>query len=168
MTSQPAAAPPRRFPPQLTSRWWSVVLVLSLALNLLIAAAAAARFYFPPPPDRFMGSSYTQLVPRRFLSDLDQPRREELLSVFRQYRDEVRTSRKEARAAATRLADALEAEPYDAARVESAVADFARTGSDLINHGSKVALDFVARLSAEERRRLAHRLRERAEHGRIN
>jgi hypothetical protein len=148
--------------PVARSRWWSALLIGSLAINLLIGGAISARFFFPPPPERFVGATYAQLVPRRFLGDLDRPRRLELLAVLRQYRKDFTDSRKAAMLMSASLADALDADPYDPAKADAAVKAYAATGNELVAHGATAALDFIAHLSPDERKMMAKRLRERA------
>ena len=148
--------------PAAPSRWWGVLLVGSLALNLLVGGAVATRFIMGPPHERFTGASYTQLVPRRFLSDLDQERRRVLLDVLKQYRKDFSEGRKSAKLQSAKLADALEAEPYDVTKVEEAVKAYADGGTAMVAHGATAALDFISRLSPEERRMMAERLRQRA------
>jgi uncharacterized membrane protein len=144
------------------SRWWSILLIASLAINLLIGGAVATRFFFRPPPERFVGASYAQLVPRRFLGDLDRARRLELLSVLKQYRKDFSDNRKAAMLASAQLADALEAVPYDQKKVDVAVQGYSATGNQMVASGATAALDFISRLSPDERKMMAQRLRERA------
>lgn len=155
MNTEPAA-PRRRF------SWISVLLVASLALNAFVLAAGAARLMFPPPPERFVGATYAQLVPRRFLSDLDRERRLELLAVLRKYRGDFAEGRLAARKFSAELADALEAEPYDVQKVAAAIQAYADTGNTLVSHGQRAASDFVSMLTPRERVMMAKRLRQRA------
>ncbi len=149
-------------------RWWTVLLIVSLAFNLLIGAATATRFFVKERIERVTGAGYIQLVPRKFLADLPGERRRELLAVFREFRDEFRDGRKAARDSAAKLADALDAEPYDEAAVKAVAGEFARSGGGMIAHGVEAAVQFVARLTPDERRQLALRIRERAAAGRRN
>ena len=91
-------------------------------------------------------------------------RRRELLAVFNQFRD----GRAAARDSAAKLADTLGAEPYDEAAVKAVADEFARSGTGMITQGVEAAVQFVARLTPEERRQLALRIRERAAAGRRN
>lgn len=145
--------------------WWQVVLTVSLALNLLVGAAAATRFFVHPPSERMVGMSYLQLVPRKFLAGLDRARREELLGHIRGYRDSFREGQKKSRQVAESLADALDAAPYDEARVRAVLGEFTGNGVDQIGIGARAALDFIARLNPDERILLAQRIRERAKGG---
>lgn len=156
-------APPK---PKRRFSWTSVLLIGSLALNVFVLSAGAARFFFPPPPERFVGATYAQLVPRRFLADLERERRKELLAVLRKYARDFRDSRFDARKFSAQLADALENEPYDQQKVAAAVQAYATTGNQLVSHGQKAAMDFVSMLTPAERKMMAGRLRERARHHR--
>jgi hypothetical protein len=158
--AQEGAAPQPHSP---VSRWWMAVLVLSLALNLVIAGAVAARFFMPERFERFTGSSYSPLVPRKFLADLPSDRRKELGDLLRRNRGEFRASFAEMRKAASRLADALEHEPYDEAAAFAAVDNHAEVVKAMIDRGAGVTRDVVAKLTADERKLLARRIRERAE-----
>ena len=153
-----------RLPPPAPRRftWKRLLLVVSLALNLFVLGAGAARLVFPPPHERFVGSTYAQLVPRRFLMDLGHDRRHELLAVLRKYGKSYADARLAARQHSVDLADALEKDPYDPASVEAAIAAYAKTGNDLVGQGQAAALDFITNLTPDERKMMAERLRQRA------
>ena len=159
MTAEQPAASPN---PKRRVTWTSALLIASLALNVFVLGAGAARFFFPPPPERFVGATYAQLVPRRFLADLDRQRRKELLAILRKYTTDFRDSRLAARQFSAALADAMETEPYDQQKVAAAIQAYAETGNQLVSHGQKAAMDFISVLTAEERKMMAVRLRERA------
>lgn len=143
-------------------RVWKTLLVASLALNLLIGGAVATRVVTHGPPERFMGASYAQLVPRRFLADLDKERRGELLKMLRTYRPDFHNGKMAARLASVKLADALLTDPYDVAAVTAAIDEYAAAGHTLVGRGGDAAKEFIARLTPEERRKMAARLRQRA------
>lgn len=143
------------------ARWWPVLLVLSLAANFLVGGMVAAEYFWPERIERFTGTGYTQLLPRKFLGDLSRERRKELLGVLKGYRGRYHADRDKLGDAALRLAAALEAEPYDAAAVKNAVDSFAAAGSEMIGGGSAAALDLISRLDAGERATLARRIAER-------
>ncbi len=170
-TDQPAggqAGAGQGRPASRPSRWLTILLIVSLAFNVLIGAAAATRFFVKERIERVTGAGYIQLVPRKFLADLPRERRRELLAVFREFRDEFRDGRKAARDTAAKLADVLEAEPYDTAAVKAVAGEFAQSGRGLIDHGVEAAVQFVGKLTPDERRQLALRIRERAAAGRSN
>ena len=55
--------------------WTMFVLVASPAVNLLIVGAAGMSYFYPDRLERWSGASFTQLLSRRFLSDLPEDRR---------------------------------------------------------------------------------------------
>jgi hypothetical protein len=159
--SETAAPPvPRRF------SWLAAALIASLALNLLFVGAGVARFLVREPPERVAGLSQVQLIPRKFFSELERPRRAELLGVFRDMGPAFRDGRRAAREEIAALAAALEAEPYDAARVMATVDSFSLRSGALVTAGGQTALKLIAMLSPEERKLLARHIRQRAERGR--
>lgn len=158
--SNAALAPVRRF------NWLKVALIGSLALNLLFVGGAVTRFAMHGPPERFTGSSQVQLIPRKFFGELDRGRRGELLVTFRNFGKDFRNGRKAVREEAVNLAAALEAEPYDLAKVKTVVDTFSARSSDLVNKGGEAALALIAQLSPEERKLLARQIRQRNDGGR--
>jgi uncharacterized membrane protein len=163
MSDTGIAPPPsavRRFP------WFTAALIASLALNLLFVGAGVARFLVREPPERVMGLSQAQLIPRKFFGELDGPRKAELLGVFRDMGPAFREGRRAAREEVAVLASALEAEPYDAARVKAAVDSFSARSENLIAAGGQAALTMIAKLTPEERKLLAQHIRQRGERGR--
>ncbi|WP_119393020.1 periplasmic heavy metal sensor [Taklimakanibacter lacteus] len=162
MADQPAPPPPAgRFANW--PHWTMFLLVASLAANLLIAGAAGMRYFYPERLARWSGASFTQLLPRRFLSDLPEERRREFLDLLKSRREVFRESRGQMRAAALRFAEALERNPYDEALATSAIADFTRLSTDMVDSGTLVTLQIVQKLKPEERLLLAQHVRERLE-----
>ena len=146
--------------------WWRIVLIVSLALNLLVGGAVVSRFFMHEHMQRFGGISNVQLIPRHFLSDLPRERRAELLTVFRGHAAKIRAERQASRAAAAKLADVLEAEPYDEAKLRVVAAEFGDTGNRVIAQGIDAAMELIAKLTPEERKLLAEHIRKRGEGGR--
>jgi uncharacterized membrane protein len=146
--------------------WLMVALVASLAVNLLIAGAVAARWYMGPPPERYARLTQAQLIPRFFFRDLDRARRMELMAVLKAQDQEIREGRRAVKAQVLELADALEAEPYDPARVKSAVEGFTARSEALFTNGSAAALAVIDQLTPDERRMMATHLRNREDRGR--
>lgn len=147
------------------SVWWKVLLVGSLALNLLFIGGGAARFLMHEPPGRMAGISEMQLIPRRFFGDIDGDRRRELASVFRSFRGDFREGRADRQRVARDLAAALQAEPFDEGKVKDAVAEFSQTSASLIGRGGAAAVEFIGKLTGEERNLLAKRILERVNRG---
>jgi uncharacterized membrane protein len=139
--------------------WLKVTLIASLAVNLLFGGAAVARYVAGDAPVRFAMLSQVQLVPRKFLGELDGERRRDLLDTIRPYNKVFRDGRQTVRAEITAIADALEAEPYDPARVTAAVKRFSAESVSLVTEGGQAALDLFAELNQDERQLLARHLR---------
>jgi uncharacterized membrane protein len=164
--SDDGATPKSRYWPGQGSRWWPALLIASLALNLLIGGAIATRFLTHGGPQRFIGASYTQLIPRSFFAEMPSDRRRVLLDILRQYRKDFRADREGTESVAAKLADALVSEPYDVEKVKLVVSEFASQSGKLAARGGDAALDIIALLSPEERKVLADSIRDRASRGR--
>lgn len=160
--SETAATPEARRKPV---SWLMVALVVSLAVNLLFIGSAAARWYVGFGPERYARLTQSQLIPRFFFRDLDRARRMELLAVLKAQDKEVRDGRRAVKAQVIALADALEAEPYDPARVKAAVEGFTARSEALFLTGSGAALAVIDRLTPAERRLMAMHLRNREDRG---
>ncbi|MCA3559795.1 MAG: periplasmic heavy metal sensor [Aestuariivirga sp.] len=158
-TVTPATAPRR-------VNWLKGALVASLAVNLLIAGAVAARWYKGPPPERYARLTQAQLIPRFFFRDLDRARRMELMAVLKAQDKDIRDGRQAVKVQVMALADALETEPYDEARVKSAVEGFTAKSEALFNTGADAALAVIGKLTPEERKLMAQHLRNREDRGR--
>ena len=146
--------------------WLKAALVVSLAINLLVLGAGVTRFLMRDPPDRVAGLSQVQLIPRKFFSELDGLRKAELLGVFRELSPSFRDGRKALRADLAQLADALDAEPYDSARVQSAVDSFSAHSQNLAASGTGAAMKVIGMLTPDERKLLATHIRQREDRGR--
>lgn len=151
-----------RYLPAQGSRWWSALLIGSLAINLLVGGAVVTRIIRHDGPDRFIGASYTQLIPRRFLAEVPRERRKVLLDILKQYRKDFHDDRDASQAVAAKLADALVSEPYDVEKVKLVINEFAGMTGKLAARGGNAALDIITLLSADERQLLADAIRDRA------
>jgi uncharacterized membrane protein len=114
---------------------------------------------YPHQIDRMMRDSFVQLVPRKFFVDLPSQRRKELVQFLRDHRDEIRTLREASQTTVAKLADALE--NYDAATVKSVIDSFTTGSESLAAKTGAVVMDLVAKLTPEERKKLAEIIRER-------
>ena len=148
----------------LKANWKSALLVSSLALNLLVAGMILSHsmMQFRGNPGRIQATSWSQLLPRGFFVQLDNERRHALLGSFKAQHTKFREGRSLLRARAAAVADALEADPYDLARVQTAVAQFGDAGKGIIDEGSNGVNGVIAKLSADERKILAAEIRRRA------
>src|SRR5262245_2827559 len=120
--------------------WTMFLLDASLAVNLAIGAAAGMRYFYPERLERWSGASFTQLLPRRFLSDLPDDRRREFLDLLKSRREVFRESRAKMRAVALRFAEALERNPYDEAEATRAIQDFTKLSTQMVDSGTLVTL----------------------------
>ena len=150
--------------PILKSKWWTALLVLSLMANLVIAGAIGGRFAGGHGFGEGKGSNFVQLIPRKFLDDLDGPRRHDLMQMLRDNRDEFKQMRASANAAALELATALENPIYDSASVQAVIEKFSTGRESLAAKGAAVVTDIIAKLSPEERKNLAAAIRDRSMH----
>lgn len=148
--------------PTLKSKWWTALLVLSLMANLLIAGAIGGRFARGHEFGQSKGSNFVQLIPRKFLDELDGPRRRELMGMLRDNRDGFKQMRASANAAALELAAALENPNYDSAAVEAVIEKFSTGRESLAAKGSGVVTEIIAKLTASERKSLAAAIRDRS------
>ncbi len=149
--------------PHLRSRWWTVLLVVSLGANLLIAGMVAGRI-LNGPPNGFAPQGFGQLVPRKFFADLPRERRQELLSILRDNREEFKAMRDQAQATALKLADLLDDPNYDSVKAKAVIAEFTTGANSLATRGGAVSIALLDKLTADERILLANEIRDRAAH----
>lgn len=152
--------------PETASRWLKLALIASVALNLVFVGAGVTRYFMPGGPARMAMNSQMQLFPRKFFSELERPRRAELLRVFRSYDPAFREGRAAARAQIAVLAAALTADPYDPAKVQAAVEGFTARSNSLAASGGEAALTLIGKLNPDERKLLAQQLLLREENTR--
>ena len=155
-TTAPAPAPARRF------TWLKAALVASLALNLLFIGGGIARWYVGFGPERYARLTQSQLIPRYFFRD-----RDDLSAAIDQAaRDkEIKAERQAVKAQVIALADALDAEPFDPARVKATVEGFTARSEALFVTGSDAALALIDQLTPDERKLMAKHLRDREDRG---
>lgn len=146
--------------------WLMAILVVSLAFNLFVIGAIAAHHMWwrngGMRMGHIVGPGITQLLPRRFFSEISDDRRHELQALMRGHRREFRDGRNALRLAARSVADTLAAEPFDQTRFDAALRTFTNAGHSLIDMGVKVAQEVVSGLTAEERKLLAEQLLRRS------
>lgn len=150
-----------RFLPGLRSHWWTVLLGLSLMANLLIGGLMLGQRYRHGAGDRLAVSAAAQLIPRKFFFDLPGERRQELLKIVRDNMKELRGLRDGSAESVMQLATALEAEPFDADAVRTAVESYSIGKESLAVRSSTIVRDLIARLTPDERKSLASAIRER-------
>jgi uncharacterized membrane protein len=154
--SDTSAAPARRW------SWRDALLVASLAANLAVLGIVAAQYLRKERAVRLMGPAYNELLPRAFVQSLPEERRAAVLAALRDSRRDFRDQRRELRAAAVAVADALDAEPFDEAALDRAVAAYRAEVGDLVTQGTSFAVSVFRNLTPAERRLIAEKLRTRA------
>lgn len=157
--------PPTRRPwlPQLRSRWWTLLLGVSLMANLLVIGLALGFGFEGRRAERLMGASYIQMIPRDFLRNLPRERREELMGIVHDKLHQLRELRATSDASPLKLAEALEKPDASDAEVRAAVEAFATGNGSLAAGGAGVTMEIVSKLTPDERKALAHAIRDRAE-----
>ena len=141
----------------------AIALVISLALNLLAAGLVTSHFIREHRAEAIHRPTGLELLPRKFFGDLSAERRKVLLELLRARRGGFRERLQALRAASVKIAEALEAEPYDPSATEAAVNAFGATGKAMIDGGTQAAMAMIGQLTPPERLTLAQRIRKRAE-----
>ena len=147
--------------PRLRSRWWTVILGVSLMLNLMIGGIVAGARFGGGPGDRMMGASYVQLIPRKFFRDISDERRNALMQIVRDNRDELRNLRDASEGSSLKLADVLDKENFSIDEVRQTVTAFSTGTESLAARGGEVVVKIVSQLTPEERKLLAAAIRDR-------
>lgn len=162
MTAADAGATPP--PPPRQRRWLLPLLVVSLAANLLVAGIVVANQFRPQPrpQERMSPPSFSQILPRSFITEMPQARRQELRQVFEAHKASFRDDKRALRDSALAVADSLAREPFDAALAKAAIDEYGTRSRALVDLGMTVASEVVDRLGPEERKVLASRIRDRS------
>jgi len=121
------------------------------------------RYFYPERMERWSGASFTQLLPRKFMSDLPEERHREFLDLLKSQRGTFRESRADMRDVALRFAEALERNPYDEARSPPPSRISPSYRNRMVDSGTLVTLQIVQKLTPEERILLAQHVRDRVE-----
>jgi uncharacterized membrane protein len=151
--------------PQLRSRWWAALLGVSLMLNLLVGGIFAGAMFGEGRAERLAGASYVQLIPRKFFHDISKDRRDALMQILRDNRDDLRNLREASDGTSLKLADALEKENFNIDDVRQTVAAFSTGTESLAARGGDVVVKIVSQLGADERKLLAAAIRDRDARG---
>ncbi len=165
MMTQPAPEPapaPVSAQPAHRASWLNILLVTSLALNLFVLGVIAADRLNRRVREQAFGPQLTQLMPLKFLRGLDGDRRREIVGLVRNHRLAIREGREELKTRALAIADALAAEPYDAAALTAAVDEFGRASNRMVDQGLGIAAEVLGDLTQGERVALAAAIRNRA------
>jgi uncharacterized membrane protein len=155
--------PPKgRFIPELRSPWWTVLFGLSLMANLVVGGAAIGAKMKGGGWQMGLLENRAQLLPRKFFAELPRDRRRELMDVFRAKKDQFVQSREASDAMTLKFADLLEQPDFDQVKIKAVVDDFTSGTTSFAAQGEAVILDIVAKLTPDERKKLAADIRERA------
>ncbi len=156
----PAAGPPATAAPARPrmSRWVKVVLVVSVALNLLVLGAIGSHFVKSARGDRFLlGDDWAQS--RSFVRAIPSSRRQAIFDEIQTQRQELRQARRAVRDARQRAGELLRAgQPED---YQKAFKDLADAEADALLKFRGIMADVAARLTDEERNKLARHLQRR-------
>jgi uncharacterized membrane protein len=151
--------------PTLRSRWWTLLLGLSLMLNLAVVGVMAGGFWAGRGAERLAGVSYVQLIPRSFFRDLPSDRRQQLMQIVRDNREDLRNLRAASEEVSVKLADALDKPTFLLEDVTKTVTEFSTGTQSLAARGGDVVVKIVSQLTPEERKLLADAIRQRADRG---
>jgi uncharacterized membrane protein len=155
--------PPKgRFIPELRSPWWAALLALSLMANLVVGGAAIGARMRGDGWQMGLMENRAQLLPRKFFAALPHDRRRALMDMFRAKKDQFMQSRQAADAVTLKFADLLEQPEFDQVKVKAVIDDFTSGSTSFATQGEVVILDIVAKLTPDERKKLAYDIRERA------
>lgn len=126
-----------------------VVVFLSLAANLVVAGFVVSRFAGPPR----RGGDIERIVAigiRAFPPELQKA----IVDGSKAQEQEMRTRLDNVREARRRMFEAMRADPFDPAALETAYADFREKTGVLQQAGQEVVLDAVAKATPEVRSRI--------------
>lgn len=155
MAATPSPAPDPRRP----RRWRSWLLVASLGLNLAVLGVVAGAILRGPPDRAMTGPALSHYA--RALPD---PFRDELRRALRESRADWAPTRDALRDQRQALAAALEADPYDPARVTDLLARELQLGAELGARGTALLAGQIAQMTAADRAAFAERLRQSPGH----
>ena len=132
-------------------RWLYPVLFLSLALNLLIVGIVVGWLVSPGGPKRADFGTARGLVGEPFLRALPDEHRRELMREALQEAKSIRESRQALRARFEAFLEALRADPYDPARVESLMKEQRNVALRRQDIGETMLLNRLEEMSPEQR-----------------
>lgn len=141
-------------------KWVLLALFVSLGLNLFVAGFVLAHKYHRPPhefadqrpPNERPG---VHAFVDRMAGTLPDADREQFLSVIAGYRAEMATAEKQLRDARQKVREAVAADPFDRAALETAFGEVRARLQDMqkVMHGALT--DAISRLPADARKNLA-------------
>jgi Spy/CpxP family protein refolding chaperone len=153
MTSTPAGKPARR--------WLGPALLISVAFNLFLVALISVPFFKGPPDDGFgpMPRGPGAGLMHGAFRELPEEDRQALRQAMRERFRDIRPHFREMHEARNALADALAAEPYDEAAARAAFDSMSASMIVMSEMGRDVMLETFAKLTPEQRKRVADAMR---------
>lgn len=138
-------------------RWLWPLLIVSLALNLLFVGLMAGNWW------RHGGHGgrnkvFTGAI-EKLMQDLPEAKRDHAATLLNRHREEVRPLRQQLRDARKTAKDAVLTEPYDAAKVEAALARFREIRTSQHKSMHNMIMDLLKDLNLEERKKLLDHIR---------
>ncbi|MFA7638111.1 MAG: periplasmic heavy metal sensor [Parvibaculum sp.] len=142
-------------------RWLGPAFLASLALNLFLVALIAVPV-IKGPPDRYgpPPKGYGPAVMHGALKELPEEDRLVIRRAMRERFRDVAPHIRETREAHDKLINAIAAEPYDEAAVRAAFDDISEATLAMSVLGREAMLDGFAKLTPEQRQRVAEAMRE--------
>jgi hypothetical protein len=128
---------------------FAVVLLLSVAANLLIAGLVLGRLHGPPLPDGDFQHVLSMVV-RPFPPEIQQS----ILTAAAADREELNQQYDALQAARRRAFDAMRADPFDRAALDSAHADFRNGAEAMQQRIQNLEADAIAKAPADVRQKI--------------
>ncbi len=136
----------------MTSKRWAVIFFISLAVNIfLIAVIAAGLWGWRGDRPQFRPGLYTVPWASRVIGEDTRPRARD---VFRAHRDDYLAMRRSFRPLHEAVREALTADPFDPAALDTALARLRAQGELAQQQTHGMMGEFAAGLSAEQRQKL--------------
>lgn len=152
--------------PEKPRRWLGPAFLASVALNLFLLGLLSVPLFMGPPHEFAMRVPGPGGGPGMFHSsfkDLPEEDRDAIRSTMLGHFSEIRPHLRAMQEARLGLADALEAEPYDESAVRAAFDAMDESMREVGAVGRDAMMAGFAKLSVEQRHRVAEAMRERRE-----
>ena len=151
-------------------RWLGPALLASLAVNVFLLARISVPLFFGPPHDGGFGAPPRGHGPMLMHGAFKELPEEDRLIFRRAMREQFRNVVpliRQSREARDALADAIAADPYDEAAVRAAFDDIEKAMDAIGEIGRDGMIEVFARLTPEQRQRVARAMREEQERVRL-
>lgn len=147
---------------KLPRRWLGPAFLASVAVNVFLVALISAPLFFRPhggefgPPPEGHGAGMLHGAFKALPEEDKLVIRQTMKKNFR----EILPYMRESQAARDALTDAIAADPYDEAAVRAAFDDMSKAATAMTDMGRDAMLEAFARLTPEQRQRVAEAMRE--------